>query len=156
MGLGPLVGLAMGFAMAILVAGQENLQETQLCWHNRCSGDVMHPWRCDRGCRLRKRIRGHPWRCCWGDMSGRIRIVVDGSLLENILEVAEGLDGGFMHVGGHLIVECLCEHPCCLDNPVFRGERGICQMFVFEESCAQDAGCACGYQPELPTLIVFG
>jgi len=40
-------------------------------------------------------------------MSGRIRIVIDGSLLENILEVTEGLNGGFVHVGGHLIVECL-------------------------------------------------
>ncbi len=37
-------------------------------------------------------------------MSGGIRIVVDGGLVENILEVAEGLDGGFVHVGGHLIV----------------------------------------------------
>jgi hypothetical protein len=37
-------------------------------------------------------------------MSGRICIVVDGSLLEDILEVAEGLDGGFAHVGGHSIV----------------------------------------------------
>jgi hypothetical protein len=42
--------------------------------------------------------------CCWGDMSGRIQVVVDGGLLEDILEVAEGLDGGFAHVGGHLIV----------------------------------------------------
>ena len=33
-------------------------------------------------------------------MSGGIRVVVDGGLLEDILEVAEGLDGGFMHVGG--------------------------------------------------------
>jgi hypothetical protein len=33
-------------------------------------------------------------------MSGGIRVVVDGGLLENILEVAEGLNGGFMHVGG--------------------------------------------------------
>jgi hypothetical protein len=33
-------------------------------------------------------------------MGGRIRIVVDGGLLEDILEVAEGLDGGFRHVGG--------------------------------------------------------
>jgi hypothetical protein len=33
---------------------------------------------------------------------------------------------------------------------------GVCQIFVFEESCARDAGCARGYQPELPTLIVFG
>jgi hypothetical protein len=37
-------------------------------------------------------------------MGGRIRIVVDGGLLEDILEVAEGLDGGFVHVGGHSIV----------------------------------------------------
>jgi hypothetical protein len=37
-------------------------------------------------------------------MSGRIRIVVDGGLLEDILEVTEGLDGGFAHVGGHMIV----------------------------------------------------
>jgi hypothetical protein len=42
-------------------------------------------------------------------MSGGICVVVDDSLLKNILEVAEGLNGGFMHVGGHLIVECLCE-----------------------------------------------
>jgi hypothetical protein len=69
-------------------------------------------------------------------MSGRIRVVVDGGLLEDILEVAEGLDGGFVHVGGHSIVECSCERPCCLDNPVFRGKGGICQIFVFEESCA--------------------
>ncbi len=88
-------------------------------------------------------------------MSGGIRIVVDGGLLKDILEVAEGLDGGFTHVGGHLIVECLWERPCCLDTPVFRGDRGICQIFVFEESCAQDAGHARGYRPELPTLIVF-
>jgi hypothetical protein len=33
-------------------------------------------------------------------MSGRIQVVVDGGLLEDILEVAEGLDGGFVHVGG--------------------------------------------------------
>ncbi len=89
-------------------------------------------------------------------MSGRIHIVVDGGLLEDILEVPEGLDGGFAHVGGHLIAECLCKHPCCLDNPVFRGDRRICQIFVFEESCAQDAGCVRGYRPELPTPIVFG
>jgi hypothetical protein len=37
-------------------------------------------------------------------MSGRICVVVDGCLLEDILEVAEGLDGGFVHVGGHSIV----------------------------------------------------
>jgi hypothetical protein len=37
-------------------------------------------------------------------MGGGICIVVDSGLLENILEVAEGLDGGFVHVGGHLIV----------------------------------------------------
>ena len=89
-------------------------------------------------------------------MSGRIRVVVDGGLLEDILEVAEGLDGGFMHVGGHLIVKCSCKCPCCFDNPVFRGDCGICQIFVFEESCARDAGCARGYQSELPTPIVFG
>ena len=34
------------------------------------------------------------------DMGGGIRIVFDGGLLEDILEVAEGLDGGFTHVGG--------------------------------------------------------
>ncbi len=67
-------------------------------------------------------------------MSGGIRVVVDGGLLENILEVAEGLNGGFVHVGGHSIVECSCECSCCLNNPVFRGDRGICQIFVFEES----------------------
>jgi hypothetical protein len=39
-------------------------------------------------------------------MSGRIHVVVDGGLLKDILEVTEGLDGGFAHVGGHLIVEC--------------------------------------------------
>ncbi len=89
-------------------------------------------------------------------MSGGICVVVDGGLLENILEVAEGLNGGFINVGGHLIVECSCKCSCCLNNPVFRGDRGICQIFVFEESCAQDAGRACGYQPELPTPIVFG
>jgi len=89
-------------------------------------------------------------------MSGGIRIVVDSGLLEDILEVAESLDGGFAHVKGHLIVEGLCERPCCLNNPVFRGDRGICQIFPFEESCTQDAGREHGYQPELPTLIVFG
>ncbi len=46
----------------------------------------------------------HPWRYCWDNMSGRIRVVVDGGLLDDILEVAEGLDGGFTHVGGHSIV----------------------------------------------------
>jgi hypothetical protein len=104
MGLRPLVGLTVGFAVAILVAGKENLQEIQFCWHNRCIRDVMHPWRCGRGCRLRKCIQGHPWRCCWGDMSGGIHVVVDGGLLEDILEVAEGLDGGLPHAGGHSIV----------------------------------------------------
>jgi hypothetical protein len=89
-------------------------------------------------------------------MSGGIRVVVAGGLLEDIIEVTEGLDGRFTHVGGHSIVECLCERPCCPNNPVFKGDRGICQIFVFEESCARDAGCACGYQPELPTPIVFG
>ncbi len=69
-------------------------------------------------------------------MSGGIHVVVDGGLLENILEVAEGLNGGFMHVGGLSIVECLCKCSCYLNNPVFRGDRGICQIFVFEESCA--------------------
>jgi hypothetical protein len=69
-------------------------------------------------------------------MSGGICVVVDGGLLEDILEVAEDLDGGFMHVGEHLIVECSCKRPCCLNNPVFRGDRRICQIFVFEESCA--------------------
>ncbi len=86
-------------------------------------------------------------------MSGGIHVVVDGGLLEDILKVTEGLDGGFVHMGGHLIVQCSVEHPC-LDNPVFRGDHGICQIFVFKESCAQDAGDAHGYQPELPTLIV--
>jgi hypothetical protein len=89
-------------------------------------------------------------------MSGAIRVVVDGGLLEDILELTEGLDDGFAHVGGHSIVECLCERPCCLDNPVFRGDRGISQIFVFEESCARDAGHVCGYQPELPTPVVIG
>jgi hypothetical protein len=37
-------------------------------------------------------------------MSGGIRVIVDGGLLEDILEIAEGLDGRFAHVGGHLIV----------------------------------------------------
>jgi hypothetical protein len=37
-------------------------------------------------------------------MGGRIYAVVDGGLLVDILEVAEGLDGRFVHVGGHLIV----------------------------------------------------
>jgi hypothetical protein len=37
-------------------------------------------------------------------MGGGIYIVVDDGLLENILEVAESLDGEFAHVGGHLIV----------------------------------------------------
>jgi hypothetical protein len=37
-------------------------------------------------------------------MSGGIQVVVDGGLLADILEVAEGLDGGFAHVGGHSIV----------------------------------------------------
>ncbi len=59
-------------------------------------------------------------------MSGGIHIVIDGGLLNFFLEVAEGLDGGFAHVGGHLIVKCLCKHPCCLNNPVFRGDCGIC------------------------------
>jgi hypothetical protein len=89
-------------------------------------------------------------------MSGGIRVVVAGGLLEDILEVAEGLDGGFAHVGGHLIVECLCERPWCLNNTVFRADCGIRQIFVFEESCTLDAGHACGYQPKLPTQIVFG
>ncbi len=78
-------------------------------------------------------------------MSGGIRVVVDGGLLENILEVAEGLNGGVVHMGGHSIAECLCECSCCLTNPVFRGYRGICQIFMFEESCAQDASHARGY-----------
>ncbi len=67
-------------------------------------------------------------------MSGGIHVVVDGGMLENILEVAESLNGGFGHVGGHLIVECLCECSCCLNNPVFRGDHGIGQIFVFEEA----------------------
>ncbi len=58
-------------------------------------------------------------------MSGKIHVVVDGGLLEDILEVAEGLNGRFQDVGGQLIIECLCKHPCCLDNPIFRGDRGI-------------------------------
>jgi hypothetical protein len=37
-------------------------------------------------------------------MGGRIHVVVDVGLLEDILEVAEGLDGGFVQVGGHSIV----------------------------------------------------
>jgi hypothetical protein len=37
-------------------------------------------------------------------MGGGICVVVDGGLLEDILEVAEGLDSGFVHVWGHLIV----------------------------------------------------
>ncbi len=37
-------------------------------------------------------------------MGGRIHVVVDGSLLEDILEIAEGLGGGFVDVGGHFIV----------------------------------------------------
>jgi hypothetical protein len=37
-------------------------------------------------------------------MGGGIHVVVDGGLLEDILEVAEDLDGGFAHVEGHLIV----------------------------------------------------
>jgi hypothetical protein len=65
--------------------------------------DSTHLWRCGGGCRLRKCIRGHPWRCRWDDMGGGIHVIVDGSLLEDILEVAEGLDGGFAHVGGHSI-----------------------------------------------------
>jgi hypothetical protein len=89
-------------------------------------------------------------------MSGRIRVAVDGGLLEDILEVPDGLDGGFAHVGGYSIVKCSCERPYCLDNPVFRGDRGICQIFVFEKSCAQDAVRVRGYQTELPTPIVFG
>ncbi len=89
-------------------------------------------------------------------MSDGIHVVVDGSLLEDIFEVAEGLNRGFMHVGGHSIVKCLCECSCCLNNPVFRGDRGICQIFVFEESCARDGGCTRDYQPKLPTPIMFG
>ncbi len=34
------------------------------------------------------------------DMGDGIHVVIDGGLLEDILEVAEGLDGGFAHVGG--------------------------------------------------------
>jgi hypothetical protein len=37
-------------------------------------------------------------------MGGGIHVVVDGSLLEDILKAAEGLDDGFAHVGGHLVV----------------------------------------------------
>ncbi len=62
--------------------------------------DSAHPWRCGGGNRLGKCIRGHPWRCYWDDMGGSVHVVVDGGLLEDILEVAEGLDGGFAHVGG--------------------------------------------------------
>ena len=47
--------------------------------------DSAHPWRCGRGCRLGTCIQGHPWRCRLDDMGGRIRIVVDGGLLEDIL-----------------------------------------------------------------------
>jgi hypothetical protein len=50
------------------------------------------------------RASRHPWKCRLGDMSGGICVVVDGGLLEDILEVAEGLDDGFVHVGGQLIV----------------------------------------------------
>ncbi len=91
-------------------------------------------------------------------MSGGIRVVVDGGLLENILEVSvsEGLNGGLVHVGGHLIVECWCKCFCCLNNPVFVGDCGVYQIFVFEESCTQDASHARGCRPELPTPIVFG
>jgi hypothetical protein len=59
-------------------------------------------------------------------MSGGICIVVDGGLSKNILEVAEGLNSGFVHVGGHSIVKCLCKCSCCLNNPVFRGDCRIC------------------------------
>ena len=159
--------------------GKRIFQEIQLSWHNRCCGavmhpwitdgsvsreegrwlrrwfDIAHPWRCGGGCRLGTCIWGHTWRCLWDDMGGKICIVVDGGLLEDIFEVAEGLDGGFAHVGGHLIVSCSCKHPCCRNNPVFRSDRRIWQIFVFEESCARDAGCARGYQPELQTPIVF-
>ena len=41
-------------------------------------------------------------------MSGGICIVVDGGLLENILEVTEGLNGGFMHVGGGIRLSSAC------------------------------------------------
>ncbi len=67
-------------------------------------------------------------------MSGRIRVVVDSSLLENILEVAEGLNGGFVHVGGHSIVECSCKCSCCLNNPVFRGDRGIVKYLCLKKA----------------------
>ncbi len=67
-------------------------------------------------------------------MSDGIHIVVDGGLLENILEVSEGLNDGFMHVRGHFIVKCSCECSCCLNNSVFRGDCGICQIYVFEEA----------------------
>ncbi len=66
--------------------------------------DSAHPWRCGGGCRLGTCIRGLPWRFWLDEMVGGIRIVVDGGLLEDILEVTEGLDGGFVHMGGHLIV----------------------------------------------------
>jgi hypothetical protein len=108
--------------------GNRISQEIQLCRHNRCHGATMHPWfsdrsvsreegrwlrrwldsahpwRCGGGCRLGKCIQGHSWRCRWDDMGGRICVVVGGGLLENILEVAEGIDSGLMHVGGHSIV----------------------------------------------------
>jgi hypothetical protein len=38
-------------------------------------------------------------------MSGGIHVVVDGGLLEDVLEVSEGLDCGFTHVGG--VFDCL-------------------------------------------------
>ncbi len=66
--------------------------------------DSAHHWRCGGGGRLGTCIQGHPWRCRLDDMGGGICVVVDDSLLEDILEVAEGLDGRFAHVGGHLIV----------------------------------------------------
>ncbi len=37
-------------------------------------------------------------------MGGRICIVVDGGLLEDILEDTEGLNEGIAHVGGHSVV----------------------------------------------------
>ncbi len=133
------VGLSctLGYLMVLQVSREEGR------WLRRLLASA-HPWRCGGGCRLGKCIRGHPWRCRWDDMGGKICVVVDGSQLEDILEVAEGLDGGFAHVGGHLIIWCSCKHPYCRNNPVFRSDRGICQIFVFEESCAQDAGCARG------------